>query len=581
MTEDAPDINIDNVQGEVVVNTDNIIHDQKVEGENEDGFHIKTMAGYVNDDKLYDGVGYSGETETEYEKNQRLGVISNSLEIKKLENEIDEKIIRKIKVDDTEERIRLKEVLALLKGYTMSSDTQNVEKERERIEKKEEKDNVNVITNKVEEDGELKTDEGEIINPDLEPRSDSKNEDIKEDVVDDKKKEENNNNDDIKSEDEKEERKDEKVKTKQEEEDPEVKKGEGEIVNLELEPKSESKNDDIKSEDQKEETKDEKVETKQEEEDGELKTDEGEIVNPDLEPRSERKNEEIKEAVVDDKKKEENNNSDDIKSKETVVSNTEKEGSEDDTKVDMKDDEKPKSEENSISQSLSKIFVNSEKTMAQIEEVKKQVCFDLEPEDIGMDDITSGNSNFVAEVAVGEIVNKLFVVEDTDKKEGKIDDDYINFPSSQANADSFFVEMSKKEERYVVQTEDISDAEAENTKGVDGNMDLQHVAENKEKTNEDGTVEVEQCSKESSEVKDEKIEVSQETEEKETKEENVEEKEKDTVNQDKEKTESKDDFEKAIRKKDEVEKNGEERDDDERSEPSNIGEDGLCLLKGN
>ena len=97
-----------------------------------------------------------GETETDTEKRERLGIIGDSLEISKLKNEIDQELIKKIKVSDTEERIRrLKEVLTLLKGHRMSSDikgdntTKNEQKSEEKKEteehrqdKKEEKDGV-------------------------------------------------------------------------------------------------------------------------------------------------------------------------------------------------------------------------------------------------------------------------------------------------------------------------------------------------------------------------------------------------------------------------------------------------------
>ena len=193
--------------------------------------------------------------------------------------------------------------------------------------------------------------------------------------------------------------------------------------------------------------------------------------------------------------------------------NTEKEGSEENSEVrseiegindenmkdtedgndneDMKDDGEENQKTESISESLSEIFVNSEKTLDQIEDVKKQVRFNLEPEDM---DMTMIESNFATDIPVGDIVNQLFKVQDSDKKEEeKIDDDYVNFPSSQANADSFFDEMRQKEEnKYVVETEDITDDESE-----DKSMDLKPVEENN--TTENNDVE---DSKESEKVKD-------------------------------------------------------------------------------
>ena len=64
-----------------------------------------------------------------------------------------------------------------------------------------------------------------------------------------------------------------------------------------------------------------------------------------------------------------------------------------------------------------------------------------------MEQIKPNGSQFSIEIKVEDIVNKLFVVQDSDKKkEEQIDDDYVNFPSSQANAEMFFDEMKQKKE---------------------------------------------------------------------------------------------------------------------------------------
>ena len=160
--EEAPHMNIENVQGEVVVSTDNDIHDEKVSTEPPvQGLHMETLAAYVNDDEIENSVDTVTETETEMEKNERLGIIGNSLEISKLETEIDQELVKKIKVSDTEERIqRLKELLALLKGYTMSSDRMETkEKKLDTKENQEENDDMKLDTNEEGKETEVKKDE--------------------------------------------------------------------------------------------------------------------------------------------------------------------------------------------------------------------------------------------------------------------------------------------------------------------------------------------------------------------------------------------------------------------------------------
>ena len=148
---------------------------------------------------------------------------------------------------------------------------------------------------------------------------------------------------------------------------------------------------------------------------------------------------------------------------------------------------------------MNEIFVNTEKTSEETEDIKKHGRFNLEPEDMEMDQIQSNGSEFSVEITVGEIINKLFVVQDSDKKhEEQIDDDYVNFPLSQANAEVFFDEMKQKEEdTYKVETEDISEPESEHTENMEKNIDLIHAEEKNGKDNNDvenvkGTEEVEE-----------------------------------------------------------------------------------------
>ena len=125
--------NINNVGGEEIVTTDNVIHDLTIQDEDDKkvkeepkiadmkGHHVETMSVYVNDDQIAGNLEYTEEMENE--KEVRLGIIGNSLEISKIKDEIDAELIKKVKVEDSEERIkRLMEVLELLQGYTMSMD---------------------------------------------------------------------------------------------------------------------------------------------------------------------------------------------------------------------------------------------------------------------------------------------------------------------------------------------------------------------------------------------------------------------------------------------------------------------------
>ena len=193
-----------------------------------------------------------------------------------------------------------------------------------------------------------------------------------------------------------------------------------------------------------------------------------EYVNSELQPKSDGKGEERKEDVVDENKKEGKSETDEIKSEELVQLE----------EIAKKEDKKD---------SLDEIYVNTEKTLEEIEDIKKHVRFNLEPEDMDMVPLQPNGLEFSVEIGVGEIVNKLFVVEESDKKdEEKIDEEYVNFPSSQANAKMFFDEMKKKEEnRYKVETEDISEPESEHTENMEKTMDLILPEQKTEKDNND------------------------------------------------------------------------------------------------
>ena len=148
--------NINDVGGKEIVTTDNVIHDLTAQDEDDKkvkeepkiadmkGHHVDTMSVYINDDQIIGNLEYTEETENE--KQVRLGIIGNSLEISKIEDEIDAELIKKVKVQDSEERIKcLKEVLELLQGYTMSMDrikNNGNETEQKSPEKKEEGESV-------------------------------------------------------------------------------------------------------------------------------------------------------------------------------------------------------------------------------------------------------------------------------------------------------------------------------------------------------------------------------------------------------------------------------------------------------
>ena len=88
--------NINDVGGKKIVTTDNVIHDVTVPDEDDKklkekpkiadmkGHHVETMSVYVNDDQITGNLEYTEEMENE--KQVRLGIISNSLEISKIED---------------------------------------------------------------------------------------------------------------------------------------------------------------------------------------------------------------------------------------------------------------------------------------------------------------------------------------------------------------------------------------------------------------------------------------------------------------------------------------------------------------
>ena len=189
-----------------------------------------------------------------------------------------------------------------------------------------------------------------------------------------------------------------------------------------------------------------------------------------------------------------------------------------------------------IVQSLSEIFINCDKTEAEIEDVKKQVRFQLVPEDMRMENIQNEGGNFAVDISVGSIVNKLFVVQETGNEVETINDAYIKFPSSQTQATEYFEEMEKKgNEKYVVETEDISDAENRKSKTDDEKKIIEKVDNNgnvdvdRENLNKRGTVILTNDTKieEGNKNEDSKVDVDMEKNQLET----TEEKKEDSLNE--------------------------------------------------
>ena len=179
---------------------------------------------------------------------------------------------------------------------------------------------------------------------------------------------------------------------------------------------------------------------------------------------NENENEEEKVIKSEEKKDE---NCEDGKKNEVKIGEDDEYDKKDGKNVVIDEDKNGKIEE-----SFSEIFVNLEKTEEEIKERKKTVRFELEPEDMEMDKIQNG-VRFGCNIAVGNILNMVFVVKQSGEK---IDQDYINFPLSQANADAYFKQMEKnKTEKYVVDAEDISDVENGNERNVDNNKVTEQV----------------------------------------------------------------------------------------------------------
>ena len=396
--------NINDVGGEEIVTTDNVIHEVTAQDEDDKkvkeepkiadmkGHHVETMSVYVNDDQITGYLEYTQEMENE--KQVRLGIIGNSLEISKIEDEIDAELIKNVKVEDSEERIkRLKEVLELLQGYTMSMDRIKNNGNETELKSPEKKEGESV---------------GEKDKPDLQNGMDKL----------------------------------------------EKGKSDGEYVKAKIIEKSATEKSDgyVNMEDEKK--------TPPEEEDG-------------------KKENENKDEVEDRNCTKEESGKVECKTENSTENNEGKgiEGSE------------------NIVQSLSEILVNCDKTEAEIEAAKKQVHFQLEPEDMGMENIQNEGGNLAVDISVGSIVNKLFVVQETGNEVEMIDDAYIKFSCSQTYATEYLEEMEKKgNEKYVVETEDISDAENGNSKTDDEKKTIEKVDNNgnvdvdRENLNKGGTV---------------------------------------------------------------------------------------------
>ena len=93
------DVDINNVQGEEVVSTDNQIYNVKGDEEIVKDNHMEMVSVYVNESQITGDLEFTKETESE--KKERLGIISNSLEISNLEDKVDKELIRMGKVKDS------------------------------------------------------------------------------------------------------------------------------------------------------------------------------------------------------------------------------------------------------------------------------------------------------------------------------------------------------------------------------------------------------------------------------------------------------------------------------------------------
>ena len=304
-----------------------------------------------------------------------MGIISNSLEISNLEDQVDKELIRMVKVKDSEERIEcLKELLSVLQGYTMSQDRGKDDTKKEEVTEK-----------KCE----------------------------KEDTQDKHEENKSSNMEEMKKIEESDERYVNEKKVKKDTDESEF------DINGVPERKADDKTN-------------VKDETSEEE---------------DLQKNGMKVNENEKEeekVIKSEEKKDENCK--DSKKNEVKIGEDDEYDKKDGKNVVIDEDKKGKIEE-----SFSEIFVNLKKTEEEIKEIKKIVWFELEPEDMEMDKIQNG-VRLGCDIAVGNILNTVFVVKQSDECSGeKIDEDYVNFPSSQANADAYFKEMEKnKTEKYVV-----------------------------------------------------------------------------------------------------------------------------------
>ncbi|MCG8626792.1 MAG: hypothetical protein MJE68_32920, partial [Proteobacteria bacterium] len=142
------------------------------------------------------------------------------------------------------------------------------------------------------------------------------------------------------------------------------------------------------------------------------------------------------------------------------VDTTEVKRPENEDEKDAEDIIEPK--EVSESQETAEIFVNPKVTKEEVEEVKKQVRFELIDEDKNTDD---NRQDFGLDISVGEIVKNVFDDQGETAEKHKIDDIYENFPSSQISGKEFFAQYEKKEsDTYSVVTEDITDDENDKKK---------------------------------------------------------------------------------------------------------------------
>ena len=116
-------------------------------------------------------------------------------------------------------------------------------------------------------------------------------------------------------------------------------------------------------------------------------------------------------------------------------------------------------------------LINEEECKENVEDLgvdsedkkQKKVCFDLDENDMEND------REFVKiQVEVGQVVKTVIgMEEDNDHDKNKIDDFYVNFPSSQTRFSEHMADLDNKmktleQEKYQVDAEDISDVEEGN-----------------------------------------------------------------------------------------------------------------------